>query len=142
MKKSTSDLFEALNKKRNIKVFLKENQSELIYESLSKMISFYMKQKGLKKEDVVSRSMLGNYAYYIISGKKPNPSRDKMIMLCFGLRLTAEEANRLLRMAAVGDLYPRNPRDAIIINALNFNLNVIEANNALEELGEDELPLP
>ena len=50
------------------------------------MISFYMKQKGLKKEDVVSRSMLGNYAYYIISGKKTNPSRDKMIMLCFGLR--------------------------------------------------------
>ena len=106
------------------------------------MISFYMKQKGLKKEDVVSRSMLGNYAYYIISGKKTNPSRDKMIMLCFGLRLNAEGANRLLRMAAVGDLYPRNPRDTIIINALNFNLNVIEANNALEELGEDELPLP
>ena len=74
--------------------------------------------------------------------KKTNPSRDKMIMLCFGLRLNAEGANRLLRMAAVGDLYPRNPRDTIIINALNFNLNVIEANNALEELGEDELPLP
>jgi len=142
MKKSTSDLFESLKKERNIEDFLKENQSELIFDSLSEMINFYMKQKGLKKSEVVKRSMLGNYAYYIINGSKPNPERDKLIMLCFGLCLTTEEANRLLRMASVGDLYPRNPRDAIIINALNFNLSVIDANNSLEELGEDELPLP
>lgn len=142
MKKSTSDLFAELKKKRNYKEVIKENQSELIFDSLKDMIEFFMNQKGLEKKDVVKRSQLGNYAYYIIKGEKKNPDRDKLIMLCFGLKLNADEANQLLRMAAVGILYPRKIRDMIIINALNFNLDITETNIALEDAGEDILPLP
>ena len=101
-----------------------------------------MKQKGLKKADVVRRSMLGNYAYSIINGNRKNPERDKLIMLCFGLTLTADEANRLLKMSSNAELYVRNPRDSVLIYALDRNQGVIETNNKLEELGLDELPLP
>ena len=141
MKTSTDELLNQLKKKRNIEEFFKENGSELIFDSLSKMIDFFMKQKGLKKADVVRRSMLGNYAYSIINGNRKNPERDKLIMLCFGLTLTADEANRLLKMSSNGELYVRNPRDLVLIYALDRNQSVIEANNKLEELGLDELPL-
>ncbi|MBQ1475642.1 MAG: hypothetical protein IIZ32_10130 [Ruminococcus sp.] len=142
MKKSTDELLNQLKKKKSIEEFFKENGSELIFDSLSKMIDFFMKQKGLKKADVVRRSMLGNYAYSIINGNRKNPERDKLIMLCFGLTLTADEANRLLKMSSNAELYVRNPRDLVLIYALDRNQSVIEANNKLEELGLDELPLP
>ena len=142
MKKSTDELLNQLKKKKNIEEFFKENGSELIFDSLSKMIDFFMKQKGLKKADVVRRSMLGNYAYSIINGNRKNPERDKLIMLCFRLTLTADEANRLLKMSSNGELYVRNPRDLVLIYALDRSQSVIEANNKLEELGLDELPLP
>lgn len=142
MKKSTDELLKQLKTKSNIEEFFKENGSELIFDSLSEMIVFFMNQKGLKKADVVKRSMLGNYAYSILNGNRKKPERDKLIMLCFGLRLTADEANRLLKMSSNGELYVRNPRDLVLIYALDRNQSVIEANNKLEELGLDELPLP
>lgn len=142
MKKSTDELLNQLKKKTNIEEFFKENESELIFDSLSEMVTFYMSQKCLKKADVVRRSMLGNYAYSIINGNRKNPERDKLIMLCFGLTLTADEANRLLKMSSNAELYVRNPRDSVLIYALDRNQGVIETNNKLEELGLDELPLP
>ena len=63
-------------------------------------------------------------------------------MLCFGLKLTSEEANLLLKKNSNGELYVRNPRDLVLIYALDRNQSVIEANNKLEEFGLDELPLP
>ena len=142
MKKSTDDLLKSLKQKSNIEDFFKENASELIFDSLSEQIAFYMNQKGLKKSEVVNRSMLGTYAYNIINGDRKNPERDKLIMLCFGLRLTADEANRLLKMSSNGELYVRNPRDLVLIYALDRGKGVIDANNKLDELGLDLLPLP
>ena len=142
MKKSTDELLNQLKKKTNIEEFFKENESELIFDSLSAMVTFYMSQKGLKKADVVRRSMLGNYAYSIINGNRKKPERDKLIMLCFGLKLTSEEANLLQKKSSNGELYVRNPRDLVLIYALDRNQSVIEANNKLEEFGLDELPLP
>ena len=142
MKKSTDDLLKSLKSKHNIEDFFKENDSELIFDKLSDMIEFFMNQKGIKKSDVVRQSMLGNYAYSIINGNRTNPNRDKMIMLCFGLKLTSAEANLLLRMSSNGELYVRNPRDSVLIYSLDRTLSVIDTNNKLVDLGFDELPLP
>ena len=142
MKKSTDELLKSLRSKHDIEDFFKENASELIFESLSDMIVFYMKSKSLKKSEVVRRSMLGNYAYNIINGDRKNPERDKLIMLCFGLTLTADEANRLLKMSSNGELYVRNPRDLVLIYALDRRKSVLDANTMLEEMGLDVLPLP
>ena len=142
MKKSTDELLKSLRSKHDIEDFFKENASELIFESLSDMIVFYMKSKNLKKSEVVRRSMLGNYAYNIINGDRKNPERDKLIMLCFGLTLTADEANRLLNMSSNGELYVRNPRDLVLIYALDRRKSVLDANTMLEEMGLDVLPLP
>ena len=142
MKKSTDELLKSLRSKHDIEDFFKENASELIFDTLSDMIVFYMKSKNLKKSEVVRRSMLGNYAYNIINGDRKNPERDKLIMLCFGLALTADEANRLLKMSSNGELYVRNPRDLVLIYALDRRKSVLDANTMLEEMGLDVLPLP
>ena len=142
MKKSTDELLKSLRSKHDIEDFFKENASELIFDSLSDMIIFYMKSKSRKKSEVVRRSMLGNYAYNIINGDRKNPERDKLIMLCFGLALTADEANRLLKMSSNGELYVRNPRDLVLIYALDRRKSVLDANTMLEEMGLDVLPLP
>lgn len=142
MKKSTDELLKSLRSKHDIEDFFKENASELIFDTLSDMIVFYMKSKNLKKSEVVRRSMLGNYAYNIINGDRKNPERDKLIMLCFGLTLTADEANRLLKMSSNGELYVRNPRDLVLIYALDRRKSVLDANTMLEEMGLDVLPLP
>ena len=142
MKKSTDDLLKCLKSKNNIEVFFKENSSELLFDSLQDLIGFYMNQKGLKKNEVVKRSMLGNYAYNIINGDRSHPDRDKLIMLCFGLKLTSEEATVLLKKSSTGELYIRNGRDAVFVFALDRKLSVIETNNMLEEYGFDLLPLP
>ena len=142
MKKSTDDLLKCLKSKNNIEVFFKENSSELLFDSLQDLIGFYMNRKGLKKSEVVKRSMLGNYAYNIINGDRNHPDRDKLIMLCFGLKLTSEEANVLLKKSSNGELYIRNGRDAVFVFALDRKRSVIETNNMLEEYGFDLLPLP
>ena len=142
MKKSTDELLKALRSKRNIEDFFRENSPELLFDNLSDMIGFFMKSKQLKKSEVVRRSMLGNYAYNIMNGDRKKPERDKLIMLCFGLTLTADEANRLLKMSSNGELYLRNPRDSVIIFSLDRKKSVIEANQLLYEMGFDVLPLP
>lgn len=143
MKKSTDDLLKSLKSKRSLDEFFRENSSELLFDSLPKLIEFYMNQKGLEKKDVVRRSMLSSsYAYNIINGDRKNPDRDKLIMLCFGLELTEKEANVLLKKCSQAEMYPRNGRDDVLIFALDHKLSVIEANNLLDDYGFDLLPLP
>lgn len=142
MEKTTDELLKSLKSKKNIEEFFKENTSELLFSSLKDLIDFYINQKKLKKSEVVRRSMLGNYAYNIINGDRKKPERDKLIMLCFGLELSYEEANVLLKKSSNAELYTRNGRDAVFIFALDRKMSVIETNNMLDEYGFDLLPLP
>jgi hypothetical protein len=67
------------------------------------------------------------------------PSRDKVLQLAFGLRLTVDEAQRLLRAADKSPLYPRLKRDAVVLFALNKSLSILETQNLLS--GEGLTPL-
>ncbi|MBQ6154114.1 MAG: hypothetical protein IJJ15_10230 [Ruminococcus sp.] len=142
MEKTTDELLKSLKSKKNIEDFFKENTSELLFSSLKDLIDFYINRKKLKKSEVIRRSMLGSYAYNIINGDRKNPERDKLIMLCFGLELSYEEANELLKKNSNAELYTRNGRDAVFIFALDRKMSVIETNNMLDEYGFDLLPLP
>ena len=55
------------------------------------------------------------YCYEIMSGTPKNSSRDKIILLCFGLNLTVDEAQQLLKKSGYAALYARDSRDSIII---------------------------
>ncbi len=70
------------------------------------------------------------YVYQIFLGKK-YPSRDKVIALSFGLGLDAEEMQTLLKQAGYRELYPRDPRDTLILFAINQNMNILTTNELL-----------
>ena len=71
--------------------FLAENQDNMLDLTLSEYLMALLKQRNLRRSDVVRNSDLEKaYVYQIFNGEK-NPSRDKLIAITFGLHLPAEE---------------------------------------------------
>ncbi len=135
MEKSTGELLEILKSKKDYKEFLEEEIGELCFQSISEYLEMLLSEKGLKKAEVIDRSNIDkNYAYQIFNGNKTNPSRDKMIMLAFGMKLNLNETRSLLKIAGLNDLYVRNPRDSIIIYCIYNNLSLIQTNEYLDDL--------
>lgn len=132
MNKSTSELLEIL-KKSSLEAYLKENSGDLIENPLCDYLASLIDEKNLNKAEVIKKSNIQtNYAYQIFSGTRI-PSRDKLIALCFGLDLTLDEAQTLLKYAGFAQLYPKNKRDSIIISSLKNHTSVIKCNILLEE---------
>ena len=140
MKKTTEQLLESLRNKRSYNDFFNEELEELYFASVSEYLETLVVQKGLKKGDVITRANLDkNYAYQIFNGNKKNPSRNKLIMLAFGMQLTPEETRKLLKIAGLSELYIRVPRDSAIIFCLDKKMTLIDANEMLDDLGYDIL---
>lgn len=134
-KKTTDELLNEIKSSREIESFISRNESEFAEEKLSEYIEYIITKKGLQKSKVAARSGLNRiYAYQIFSGKR-FPSRDKLIAIGFGLQLSLEEMDELLKYAGFSTLYARNKRDAIIIFALTNNKSIFAVNDMLFESG-------
>ena len=135
MKKSTDDLMNSIKQAPTVEDYFDENDSEIFFGSLSELINYYLARKNLTKADVVRGSgMNRGYCYEIMSGKTTkNISRDKVIMLCFGLQLTVEEAQQLLKKSGYAPLYARDSRDPIIIFSLEHHIDIVNTNIKLGE---------
>ena len=134
MEKSTSDLLSVLKSKKNYSEFFQNEIGELIFKSLDEYLGVLLKEKNLKKSEVIEKSNLDkNYAYQLFNGIKKNPSRDKILMLAFGMKLTLDETRKLLKIAELSDLYVRIPRDSVIIFCLQNGKNLIETNEMLDD---------
>ena len=105
------------------------------FGALSEMIDYYRTRKGLEKADVWHDSGLTkDYAYEIMSGKSTkNFSRDKVIIISFGLKLTVDEARQLLKKSGYAPLYARDTRDSIIIYSLEHNTSIVNTDIKLSE---------
>lgn len=133
--KSTEDLLNEIKQTDEIQTFIERNDDEFLSKPLCEVIGGIIKDKKLKKADVVARSGLNRiYAYQILSGKRV-PSRDKLIALCFGLLSGLEETDKLLKLAGYSTLYAKNKRDSIIIFAINSGKSVFSANELLFDNG-------
>ena len=136
-KKTTDELKNEICAARDMDKFLKSNNNEFSSEQIGERLCELIKEKGLKKSEVVARSGLNRiYAYQILSGKK-KPSRDKLISFGFGLQLSLEEMDKLLLFSGYAQLYARNKRDAIIIFAIQNRKSVFAANEMLYDNGFD-----
>ena len=131
MVKTTKELLKSIMDNPNLNDYLSKNSAEMSFDTITEMVEFYLKTKGLKKNEAIARSNIeSHYAYQIISGKK-TPSRDKLIMLCFGLKLNYEETQHMLKKSGLCELYPRSVRDSIIIFSILHQKSIIEANELL-----------
>lgn len=139
MKKTTEELLKILKTKKTLTEYFSDNHNELMFDSLSEIIDFYITSKHLKKSDVIRKSQIErHYAYQIISGEK-KPSRDKLIMLCFGLSLTVDETGQMLKKVGYSELYPRDLRDSVIIFSIYHNMSIMDTNEVLFDMNLDIL---
>ncbi len=134
MEKSTDELMKILNSKKSYNEFFEEEVGELCFSSVVDYLEVLLNEKHLKKSDVIRKSNLDkNYAYQIFNGNKLNPSRNKMLMLAFGMGLSLNETRKLLKVCCLSDLYVRSPRDSIIIFGLNKKMSLIDVNESLSD---------
>ena len=129
--KTTEELEHELRNATNILDYLERNSQEMMLDSLPTYLNQWLKRKKCSKADVVRGSNLTKaYVYQIFQGRK-HPSRDKVIALAFGFGLDAEETQTLLKQAGYGTLYPRDPRDALLLFSIQQKQDIVTANELL-----------
>lgn len=106
------------NSNINLKIFF----NEILFENNIESIPELMEKAQIEV----------HYGYQILSGTR-KPSRDKVIQICIAAKLNLSKTQRALNMAKLGQLYPKDSRDAIIIFGINKGFNLIQINNILHD---------
>lgn len=140
-KKSTTELMELISSSRDtLEQLMEQLQSEQLNMTLPDFFNQILAQKQLTAAQVIQRSNLqAAYGHQILSGKKAHPSRNKLLALAFGMELTLEDTQQLLKIAHLPVLYPRIRQDLIIIFALKEAYSLSQVNEILLELNEEIL---
>lgn len=133
--KTTDELRHEIKATTDIEDYLAKNSTYMLKESLSEHLHMLLSRKKLKRADVIRGSLLGRaYVYRIFAGDKI-PSRDKLVALAFGLQLTEEETQKMLKLSGCRELYARDERDALILFALQRQMTIMDANGMLLDHG-------
>lgn len=131
IKKSTDELLEALNNSTSIENFIQSEKEHLIDAPLHNYLNQLADEKNLKKSQVIHDAELNDiYGYQLFSGKR-FPSRDKLLSLSFGMHLSLEETQQLLKYAGFSPLYAKNERDSILIWCINKKYSILQTNEVL-----------
>ena len=136
VKKSTEELIAMMKNTADYGEYREANREELTrdFMKIDRALAALLAEKQKKKSTVIAGSGIEvHYAYQIFSGAKL-PSRDKVIMLCFGFSLSAEEAQQLLKMTGYPQLYAKNERDNAILFGLTKKLGIMDMNDLLYDL--------
>ncbi len=137
--KSTGELIHEIKNATDVEDYLIENKQYLLTRDLSEYLNMLLRKKEIRKADVARNSLLDRvYVYQIFSGRKI-PSRDKLIAISFGLHLSDEETNTMLKLSGNRELYARDERDAIILFALQRKMNISDTNELLFNHGLEVL---
>ncbi|WP_251494743.1 helix-turn-helix transcriptional regulator [Otoolea muris] len=135
MKKTTGELLELLKRSPNASSYINGASDDLIQPvPLSDYLARLILERHMKKSSLIRPSGLDRgYVYDILAGKK-NPSRDKVLAICFAFPLSDAETQQLLKATGYAPLYARLGRDSVILFALQHSLSLIEANNLLYDM--------
>jgi len=132
----TMQLIEELKSSKDLYAYLRKYDLNTTNLSFVDFLNTLFHQSNMRKSDIIrSMNMTRSYAYEIFSGSK-NPSRDKTLMLSYGLSLDYETTQRLLTLAKHNPLHPKDKRDSIIIYTIYNKMNLISANLLLSECNE------
>ncbi len=127
----TTNLLNTLENIKNSKdldEYISNIESEQQYTTY---FSDYLQKKNIKLSEVakycvgyVSKS----YIYEIINGKKFNPNRDILLLICLACKMNSDEIKNTLSIYKQPQLYPKDPRDAVILASVynsQYDLSVI-----------------
>lgn len=131
----TQVLLERLFKAPDLKTYMKDNADVMAMPSFDLFITALCEEAGIKQAYVIARSGIPrNYAYQLFNGIR-KPSRDKVIQMAFGFGLDVKSTQELLKIARQAALYPRIPRDSVILRCLYKQKDMGYTQNALREMG-------
>lgn len=129
--KDTNDLQSELMSAPDLGRFLSENEDKFNNETFTDLLQSLFRKKKISKAALAKKAGISNvYLYQIFSGER-NPSRNRILCLCFGLNATLDEAQELLKRSGFAQLYVKEKRDAIIIYALTHAMTLDEVNDQL-----------
>lgn len=106
------------------------------FSSASEYLAHLLREKGLKRSEVVAASGLNStFGYQIFTGAR-NASRDKLLQLAFAMSLEQHETDRLLMLAGHSPLYVKLRRDAIILFCMQRGFTFAQTEETLFRFGE------
>lgn len=137
--KKTEDLDNILQN-THVKDFeaYRENEKDSLIddeEAFGTYIKDLIKQNGLTQQNVfLWADIPERYGYKIISGEKRTRQRDIILRLCYAARLTTLQTQKALKKYKMPELYPKIPRDALLMIIFNDRPgSIINVNSLLKE---------
>ncbi len=147
-KKPTGELNDLLEnmKPDQLDDYFKSNEKYMADEK--KEFYYYMRdvldEKNIKLKDVYSfAGVTESYGSKILSMEKHTTNRDLIIRLCIAGHFNWDETNRALKLYGMNELYAKDPRDAVLIVAINnrkydlYDIDELLLEHGLEKLTEE-----
>ncbi len=141
-KPTTDELFKQLKKTSTVDALEKYTQEIMAncpVQTFHQYLENLLSASGLTPAQLIRNAQIQrNYGYQILNGTK-KPGRNLVIALCLALSLPLEDVQRALTLAGGSILYPKNPRDSILIFSINKKMTVNDTNLLLHNKGEETL---
>lgn len=138
-KKNTDGLQQELMDSPDLTLFLSQNQEQFVNKSVSELLNHLFEEKNIAKAALAKKAGMSEiYLHQIFAGRR-NPSRNRLLCLCYGLEASVEETQELLKLCGMAQLYPKLKRDAIIYYGLLHKLSLFEINDKLFDENEETL---
>ncbi len=135
--KSSEELLDILQSAPSFAQGREELKEYQITETLSETLNELLRRKKARPADVMIRSGLKKaYFYSLLSGTRDNPSRDVLIQLGFGFEMSFDEVQEFLKHRGAAQLYPRIPRDGVIIYCFQHRMSLMDCDALLMENDE------
>lgn len=131
MQSITEELLSELKNASDIEAFFKTHESQFINETTKSYLDELIKIRDMNVSTIAKASGAGEYVYKIFKGDR-NPSRDVLISIAFGMVLSLEETQLLLRISKFAVLDSRDKRDSIIIYGLTHGMTVFQTDDLLD----------
>ena len=138
-KKNTDGLQQELMDSPDLSQFLSQNQEQFENKSVAELLNRLFEKKHISKAALAKQAGMSEiYLHQIFAGRR-NPSRNRLLCLCYGLEATVDETQELLKLCGMAQLYSKLKRDAIIYYGLLHRLKLFEINDKLFEENEETL---
>lgn len=144
-KKDTGELKEVLGKTHisDMEHFFSENANDLLNgdRPFADYFREVLKTKSVMQKDVfLLADIPEKYGYKLISEEKRTKQRDVILRLCYAATFTLDETQKALKLYELPELYPRIPRDALIMVCFNERPgSIIDVNHYLMKNKMDPL---
>ncbi|MFQ7552310.1 MAG: XRE family transcriptional regulator [Blautia marasmi] len=89
-KKNTDGLQQELMDSPDLSQFLSQNQEQFENKSVAELLNRLFEKKHISKAALAKQAGMGKYLHQIFAGRR-NPSRNRLLCLCYGLEATVDE---------------------------------------------------